>query len=84
MSFLRDGTWHDVDRGGVVFMSKKSLHTFKNIGDTPSRMLIGTMPAGFEKFLARCAEEFARPEGPDLKRIEAIGLESGMHFMAPL
>jgi quercetin dioxygenase-like cupin family protein len=41
MSFLREGAWHDVDRGGVVFMPKNSVHTFKNIGDTPSRVLTG-------------------------------------------
>ena len=61
MSFLREGAWHDVDRGGVVFMPKNSVHTFKNIGDTPSRVLIGTSRQGFEKFLKRCAEEFAIP-----------------------
>ena len=57
MSFLREGAWHDVDRGGVVFMPKNSVHTFKNIGDTPSRVLIGTSRQGFENFCKRCGED---------------------------
>ena len=83
MSFLREGAWHDVDRGGVVFMPKNSVHTFKNIGDTPSRVLIGTSRQGFEKFLKRCAEEFATREGPDPKRIEAFALKTASTSWSP-
>ncbi|HYY13788.1 MAG TPA: hypothetical protein VE758_05080, partial [Chthoniobacterales bacterium] len=57
------------------------IHTFKNVGDEPSRMMITTMPAGFEKFFARCAEEFAKPGGPDMPRIIGIGAEHGIHFL---
>ena len=56
MSFLREGAWHDVDRGGVVFMPKNSVHTFKNIGDTPSRVLTG-------KSRSECIEAFALENG---------------------
>ncbi len=83
MSFLREGAWHDVDRGGVVFMPKNSVHTFKNIGDTPSRVLIGTSRQGFEKFLKRCAEEFATPGGSDPKRIEAFALKTASTSWRP-
>ncbi len=27
MSFLLEGAWRNVDRGGVVFMPKNSVHT---------------------------------------------------------
>ena len=37
------------------------VHTFNNLGDQPSRMLmmIMTKPSGIEKFFERCADEFA-------------------------
>ena len=81
MSFLREGAWHDVDRGGVVFMPKNSVHTFKNIGDTPSRVLIGTSRQGFENFCKRCGR--IRQTGRS-ERIEAFALENGIHYVASL
>jgi len=81
VSFLRDGKWHDSHPGAVVFMPRNVIHAFKNIGDTPARMLISTSPAGFETFFARCAEEFAQPNGPDMNRIVAISAEHGIHFI---
>jgi hypothetical protein len=62
-------------------MPRNVIHTFKNIGDTPSRMLIQTHPAGFETFFARCAQEFAKPGGPDMQRIAAISAEHGIHHL---
>ena len=44
MSFLLEGAWRNVDRGGVMFMPKNSVHALKNVNDTPNRMLFGTMP----------------------------------------
>ena len=44
MSFLLEGAWRNVDRGGVVFMPKNAVHTVTNVYDAPSRMLIATMP----------------------------------------
>lgn len=43
MAFLQDGQWEQVERGGVAFMPRKSVHTFKNVGDAPSKMLIATI-----------------------------------------
>jgi hypothetical protein len=40
-----------------------------------------TTPSGFEKFFARCAEEFAKPGGPNMPRIIEIGVEHGIHFV---
>jgi hypothetical protein len=64
-------------------MPRTVIRTFKNIGDTPSRLLIETSPAGFETFFARCAQEFARPGGPDMQRIIAISTEHGIQFVTP-
>jgi quercetin dioxygenase-like cupin family protein len=81
LSFLVDGHWQEVGPGGVVFAPRGSVHTFKNVGDKPSRMTISTSPAGFETFFSRCAEEFAKPAGPDMERIVAISAEHGIHYV---
>ena len=81
MNFYVDGEWREVRAGGVVFAPRGSVHSFKNIGDQPSRMLTSTSPGGFENFFSRCAEEFAKPGGPDMERIVEISAEHGIHFV---
>ena len=81
VAFLVNGEWREVGPGGTAFMPRGVVHTFKNVGDQPSRMLISTTPSGFEKFFARCAEEFAKPAGPDMPKIIEIGVEHGVHFL---
>jgi quercetin dioxygenase-like cupin family protein len=81
VAFLVDGKWHEVGPGGAAFMPRGVVHTFKNVGDQSSRMLLTTTPSGFEKFFARCAAEFAKPGGPDIPKILDIGVEHGIHFV---
>ena len=82
-SFLKDGVWTEVPAGSAVFMPKGSIHTFKNVGQTPLKQVITTTPAGFETFFSRCAEEFAKPGGLDMKRIVAISAEHDIHYVDP-
>jgi len=81
VAFLVNGKWNEVGPGGAAYMPCGVVHTFKNVGDHPSRMLLMTTPSGFEKFFARCAEEFAKPQGADMSRIVEIGAEHGIHFV---
>ncbi|HAF02916.1 MAG TPA: hypothetical protein DCG89_03840 [Spartobacteria bacterium] len=81
VSFLLDGKWQEVPLGAVVFSPRGCVHTFKNIGDKPSRVLIQTSPSGFEKFFTRCAEEFCKPGGPNMERIVQISAEHGIHYV---
>ena len=83
VSFLVDGKWQEVKAGGVVFAPRGSVHTFKNVGDQPSRMIISTSPSGFETFFSRCADEFAKPGGPNMERIIEISAEHGIHYVQP-
>jgi len=80
-AFLVDSDWREVGPGGSAFMPHGSIHTFKNVGDQPLRMFITTTPSGFETFFARCAEEFAKPGGPDMSRVFQISEEHGIHFV---
>ncbi|OLD47523.1 MAG: hypothetical protein AUI63_03995 [Gemmatimonadetes bacterium 13_1_40CM_2_60_3] len=82
VAFLSDGEWHEMGPGGAAYMPRGVVHTFKNVGDKPSRMLIMTVPSGIERFFARCAEEFAKPGGPpEMQRLFEIGAEHGIHFL---
>lgn len=80
-AFYSDGQWKEVPEGTTLFMPKGSVHTFKNVGDQPGRLLICTRPAGFEVFFGRCAEEFSKPGGPSMPRIIEISAEHGIHFV---
>jgi len=82
VGFLANDNWHEVGAGGTAFMPCGLVHTFKNVGDQPSSMLVMTMPSGIEKFFARCAEEFAKAgEPPEMQRLFEIGVEHGIHFV---
>ncbi|MBL9195474.1 MAG: cupin domain-containing protein [Opitutaceae bacterium] len=78
--FFKDGAWAAVPVGTAVFTPRGVVHTFRNGGDTPLRMLMHTAPSGFETFFARCADEFAKSSPPDMGRIVAIAAEHGIHF----
>lgn len=82
-SFYQAGQWSEVPAGTAVFMPRGVVHAFKNVGHTPLRQIIQTTPAGFERFFQRCADEFARPGGPDLQRIAEISREHGIYFIDP-
>jgi hypothetical protein len=80
--FLRTTTGTKSAPGETAFMPRGLVHTFKNVGDQPSRMLIMTTPSGIEKFFERCAKEFAKPgEPPQMARLFEIGAEHGIHFV---
>ena len=71
-ALLAAGRWQEAEVGSVVYMPRTSVHTFRNVGDGPLRMLIQLTPSGFELFFEACAVEFAKPGGPSMERIEAI------------
>jgi quercetin dioxygenase-like cupin family protein len=81
VAFLLNEEWNVVGPGGTAFMPRSVVHTFKNVGDEPSRMLIMTTPPGIEKFFACCAAEFAKPDRPDMSRLVEIGAAHGIHFV---
>jgi uncharacterized protein (TIGR02246 family) len=81
VSYFVQNHWTDLGPGGVVFAPRGSVHAFRNTGSTPARHYVVLTPAGFEKFFASCAEEFARPGGPGMERILEIGAEHGIHIL---
>jgi mannose-6-phosphate isomerase-like protein (cupin superfamily) len=81
MAFYIGGQWLEVQPGTMVFAPRLSVHSLKNVGDTPARVLMSASPAGFEVFFAKCAEEFSEPGGPDMERIVEISAEHGIHYV---
>ncbi len=80
VEFFSDAEWTEFGAGSVLFMPRNHVHAFRNAGQTTSRMLLTTLPGGFDKYFARCAEEFAKGGEPDMERIFAISAEHGIHF----
>lgn len=81
VSFFIEGRWIDAHPGDTVFAPRQQVHAFKNNTDQPTRMLIETMPSGFENFFAEAAVEFAKPEGPSMQRAVQIAESYGIRFV---
>lgn len=81
VEFLIDGEWQAVETGATVFIARGTVHTFRNSGSEPLKMLIQTTPAGFETFFERCAQEFSKAGPPDMARIIEISAEHGIHYI---
>lgn len=81
VEFFQNGDWNEVSPGTAVFVPRGEVHTFRNPGEEPLRMLMHTMPAGIEKFFEACAAEFAKPDPPEMGRILAIGEKHRIHFV---
>jgi len=67
--------------GTTVFVPRTVVHSYKNHGDKPARLLPTVSPSGFERFFARCAEEFTKPGGPNVDRLVQIAREHGIRFV---
>jgi len=81
MSFFTEGKWTNASPGTTFFAPRKSVRTFKNVGDKPSRMLVHTSPSGIEKFFTIAHDEFAKAGGPDMARVTTIAAEHGLNFV---
>ena len=81
MSFFNDGKWVDAPAGTAFFSPRNSVHTFKNVGDTPSKMLVHVTPCGIEDFFIKAHDEFAKPGGPDMALAMQIAQDHGIIFV---
>ena len=74
--------------GTCVHIFKGTLHTFKNVGTSPSRVLGVLTPGGFDRFFLEAGEPATEgssaPEGePDVGRIVEIGQRYGLEIPPP-
>ncbi len=74
--------------GTCVHAPRGTLHTFRNVGASPSRVLAVITPGGFEGFFLEAGEPATEgssaPEGPpDVERIVEIGQKYGLEIPPP-
>jgi quercetin dioxygenase-like cupin family protein len=81
MSFFADGAWTDAGPGTFAFLPRGQAHTFQNRGDATVKMLILTLPSGFEKFFAGCAQVFGEGQPPDLAKIMSLAADHEIEFL---
>ncbi|NUN47985.1 MAG: cupin domain-containing protein [Candidatus Brocadiae bacterium] len=81
VSFFGDAHWTEVGPGGAFFAPRGAVHTYRNDGPSPARMLVQTSPSGIESFFDAAAAEFARPGGPDMEKAMGIAAAHGIEFV---
>lgn len=78
-----------VTAGSIVYGPRGILHTYKNVGTEPSRMLVTITPAGFEKFFEEVGEPATDPSSPppfgqeEIERLLATAPKYGMEIPPP-
>lgn len=86
-----DGHTMRVGTGSLVYVPKGNLHTYKNVGDKPGRLLISQTPGGLhEQFfeeLGEPATDKTKPpapkDQPDLQKMVAIAAKYGIEISPP-
>ena len=63
-SFLHGDRGFIATSGSLIYISKGTLHTFKNVGTAPGRLLVVITPAGFEKFFEEIGEPVIDKSSP--------------------
>ena len=74
--------------GSCAYIPKRTLHTFKNVGTSHSRVLAILTPGGLDKFFLEAGEPAmegsSAPKGePDVGRIVEIGQKYGLEIPPP-
>ncbi len=91
ISYVIEGTFRiwrgdevlEVGPGGIALLPRHQVHTFKNIGASPGRLLTVILPAGLERFFEVIAERRLGEE--DLDEITTMAAaEFGLQIVAPL
>ena len=80
MEFHIDGQILRGGPGTTVFLPRAVPHAFKVLSSTPARVLVLTIPGGFE----RCMEELSSLEDPsDMSKVFQVCARYGIEFLPP-
>jgi len=88
VEFMAGEQTNPVSAGAAVYVPRGTLHTFRNVGTSPSRILALISPGGFEKFFLEAGEPAREgsspPEGePDVGRVVEIGQKHSLEIPPP-
>ena len=67
-SFMSGNEERVLETGGFAYIPKGTMHTFKNVGQQPGRLLVTITPAGLEEFfyaIGTPLTDAAAPPAPD-------------------
>jgi mannose-6-phosphate isomerase-like protein (cupin superfamily) len=75
--------------GSFVYIPRGTLHTYRNLGSDPARMLVTLTPAGFERFWQEIGEPAAQRATPPaidaaaVQRVLAAAPRFGLEIKEP-
>ena len=89
--FLLEDNMTRLEAGSLVFVPRGSLHTHKNVGDGPARMLVGHTPGRaheqyFEEIGSPADDRPSTPPAgvrPSMQEIVAIAAGHGIEILPP-
>lgn len=76
--FLLNGEIRKLVAGDVAHAMRGSVHTFRNAGTTPGKILIVAVPAGLEKYLEEISS-FSIPA--DMEQVLEVSRRYGITFV---
>jgi mannose-6-phosphate isomerase-like protein (cupin superfamily) len=79
--FVCDGKSFPLKKGATIFAPRGLVHSYKNIGATPAKLLMMITPAGFEEFFEEVGAMSA--EQQEIPKVIAIGKKYGLEFLPP-
>jgi quercetin dioxygenase-like cupin family protein len=92
LEFHVDGRQIVAGTGAWITLAKGSLHRFKNIGQSPARLLILVVPAGLDEFFLEVGRE-GNPLSPDtpvtvepgdIEKMVAVAPKYGIEIVLPV
>jgi mannose-6-phosphate isomerase-like protein (cupin superfamily) len=87
--FLDGGRTMRVGVGSLIYVPRGNLHTHKNVGEEPGRMLVSQTPGGaheryFEELAKNPAAPFVFKDSPDVEIVSTIAARYGIEILSPL
>src|SRR5215213_133791 len=85
--FLDGGRTIRVGVGSLIYVPRGNLHTHKNVGRGPGRLLVSQTPGGaHERFFEELAESPAAPfvskDSPEVENVAAIATKYGVEILS--
>ncbi|KAF1033647.1 MAG: Quercetin 2,3-dioxygenase [Pseudomonas sp.] len=77
-----DGTQYTAGAGTLLFIPRGTVHSFKNVGTTPARMLDWSLPGGQDHYF-KAIDALAGESGFDRAKAVEISREHDTHFPQP-
>jgi mannose-6-phosphate isomerase-like protein (cupin superfamily) len=86
--FLDKGRTIGVGVGSLIYVPRGNLHTHKNVGDKPGRMLVSQTPGGsherfFEELSQTAVARAVSGDQPEIERVAAIAAKYGIEIPSP-